>query len=256
MPEKLQIVLKGDDDKRHGFYMAAMLHGALMELMNPADAAQLHTDAMHPFSQYITNEKGQLIWHIQTLDDTTHRIFANALEGRKDIFLKHRDETLEIISREENSISEEALIDRYYFGQCDPVLKIRFCSPTSFKQDGHYALFPSVRLIFQSLMLRYDAGSAEHEVFSQDVLSDFEHHAAITGYRLRSAYFHTDHARIPAFLGEVTIRVWGPQQMINLAWLLAAYGTFSGVGIKTGLGMGGMTLLNERRADDRGTISG
>ena len=43
-------------------------------------------------------------------------------------------------------------------------------------------------------------------------------------------------------MGELTIRVKGPQQMVNLAWMLVKFGTFSGIGIKTGLGMGGMHI--------------
>lgn len=47
--------------------------------------------------------------------------------------------------------------------------------------------------------------------------------------------------KIPAFIGEVIINVRGPQQLSNLANMLIEFGTYSGVGIKTGMGMGGIS---------------
>ena len=34
--------------------------------------------------------------------------------------------------------------------------------------------------------------------------------------------------------------------MVNLAWLLAAFGEYSGVGIKTSMGMGAMRVVEEK----------
>jgi len=59
------------------------------------------------------------------------------------------------------------------------VLKIRFLTPTSFKQDGRYCIFPSVRLIFQSLMLKFDKAATDMEVFSKSVLENFEEYFKI-----------------------------------------------------------------------------
>ena len=58
--------------------------------------------------------------------------------------------------------------------------------------------------------------------------------------------------RIPGFQGEVTIKINGPQQMVNMAWMLAEFGTYSGVGIKTSLGMGGMMILEKNETENGG----
>lgn len=254
MPAKLEFELKGDEKMRHGYYLATMLHGVMMALLDTDYADKLHANNMHPFSQFVTFQKDKILWHIQMLSDETEQEFLKAFSNSElnSFYLKHRQETLDIVGKRFESVSEENLLNQYYFGRCAPVLKLRFCTPTSFKQDGHYVMYPTVRLIFQSLMLRHDAGSEKNTIYSKELLDDFEKHAVITGYRLKSSYFYTDHVKIPGFLGEVTIHILGPQQMINLAWFLAVYGTYSGVGIKTGLGMGGMMLIEDKRKKDDG----
>ena len=52
--------------------------------------------------------------------------------------------------------------------------------------------------------------------------------------------------RIPAFLGTVTLKIDGPQQMVNLIHLLLRFGEFSGVGIKCAMGMGAIELLEKK----------
>ena len=53
--------------------------------------------------------------------------------------------------------------------------------------------------------------------------------------------------KIPGFKGDITIRIGGPQQMSNMAWMLAKFGEYAGVGIKTGIGMGAIKVLDSDR---------
>ena len=80
------------------------------------------------------------------------------------------------------------------------------------------------------------------EVFGKDILETFEKHVEISMYKLRSTSFHLDGTKVPAFIGDVTIVVKGPVQLVNLANMLLTFGTYSGVGIKTGIGMGGIAF--------------
>ena len=52
---------------------------------------------------------------------------------------------------------------------------------------------------------------------------------------------------IPAFMGTVTIKVKGASAMAKYARMLAEFGEFSGVGVKSAMGMGAMHLIKERR---------
>jgi CRISPR-associated endoribonuclease Cas6 len=77
-----------------------------------------------------------------------------------------------------------------------------------------------------------------------DTVDYIDQHARITAYHLRSQYF--DHAadsgkKIPAFVGSLTIGTKGPQALTGLAHMLLSFGEYAGIGIKTSMGMGGVT---------------
>ena len=46
--------------------------------------------------------------------------------------------------------------------------------------------------------------------------------------------------KIPSFIGNIDIYIRGPQTMTNLVNLLISFAKFSGIGIKTSIGMGGI----------------
>ena len=247
MPTSLIIRLKGEKEQRHGPYMASMMQGVLMEKIDPAYAELLHATGAHPYSQYVqVKEDDTIYWTINAMSGEAERnIIAPLLKNEdRSIFLSHRDETLEIIDKRTESISYDELVQKYYLGTNDRALTLQFLTPTSFKQNGRYCIFPTSRLIFQSLMMRYDAGAEESSIFSEEMVEEFEEYAEITDYRLRSVRFSMEGVKIPSFAGECTIRIRGPQQLVNVAHMLAQFGQYSGVGIKTGLGMGALRVEN------------
>ena len=244
MPYKLKMILQQEDKNKYSYYMGSLLQGVLMEMMEKDYAQYLHISNLHPYSQCIYNKNDRLVWEINCLNEEAKlKIIDKLLDNTfQNINLKHRKETLQISTKELEYISYKELSDQYYMGQGERYIPIKFVTPVSFKKDGEYMIFPSERLIFQSLMKKYDASSESFQVYTDEVLEHYEKYSQITKYRLRSVPYYLEGVKIPAFMGELTIRVKGPQQMVNLAWMLVKFGTFSGIGIKTGLGMGGMHI--------------
>ena len=70
--------------------------------------------------------------------------------------------------------------------------------------------------------------------------------AQIVRYDLKSVSFSLEGVRIPAFVGKITIKINGTKTMADFANMLVEFGTYSGVGIKTALGMGCIRQLKER----------
>lgn len=226
--------------------ITSALQGAMMEFISDEYAEFLHTSQMHPYSQsvYIEKDSNTIQWTINTLNDDAKKNISDKIKEAREIRLNYKDLLLEVVKVTEESISYEYLVKEYFFGECDRKIRIRFDTPCSFKHDGSYMIFPNVRWILQSLMKRYDI-SAENstEVFSEDVLESIDNKAEIIGYRLQSTKFNIGSAKIPSFKGEITIFISGPQQMVNLVWLLMKFGEFSGVGIKTAMGMGSIQVM-------------
>ena len=71
----------------------------------------------------------------------------------------------------------------------------------------------------------------------------------IVGYNLRSRTFHLEGIRIPSFIGNITIRIGGNKQFVNLINMLCECGKYSGVGIKTAIGMGAINVFPKSRKE-------
>ena len=141
-----------------------------------------------------------------------------------------------------------------FFAECSRKVRLRFITPCSFKSQGVYQIFPSIRLTFQSLVNRYDAMSEKNSVFYPELLEDLEQHTRITEYRLQSRLFGVEGISIPSYQGHITLRMSGPQQMVNLMHMLLRFGTYSGIGIKTAMGMGGLQIEERKRTNENRTV--
>ena len=166
-------------------------------------------------------------------------------------FLK---KTAVILERQTTDQTEEELMQQTFFAECSRKVRLRFITPCSFKSQGVYQIFPSIRLMFQSLVNRYDAMSEKNSVFYPELLEDLEQHTMITEYRLQSRLFGVEGISIPSYQGHITLRMSGPQQMVNLMHMLLRFGTYSGIGIKTAMGMGGLQMEERKRTNENRTV--
>ena len=88
-------------------------------------------------------------------------------------------------------------------------------------------------------------------MYSEDTLEQLTNSTEIVDYNLRSLRFGLEGVRIPSFLGKIRIRIHGSQTMINFANLLFHFGNYSGIGIKTALGMGSVRITEQRRKENK-----
>ena len=242
MLSSLNIELEGKIEKSRNDLLGSLFQGFIMENIDTDYADTLHVSTLHPYSQYVTMTDDKIIWTLNTLNAEAKEKIADKIKKMEKVNIKYKEKEYKIVSIKEKSISYKDLVKENYLKDGSRRLKISFLTPTSFKQDGRYVIFPTVRLIFQSLMLKFDKLSSDMEVFGKDILETFESYTEITMYKLRSTYFHLDGTKIPSFIGDITITIKGPAQLVNLANLLLKFGTYSGVGIKTGIGMGGIAF--------------
>ena len=224
------------------------MHGLLMQLISPQWCEKLHSMQLTPCSQYL--EVGERkFWHIcgltrEAYDNVIQPVLNNpASEYRIDndtICLKILDRNLKLTPRRE-------LVERFYDGaEPDRILNLEFLSPTAFKSNGRYVNLPDLRLIFQSWMNRFSATSDDMQMFDQEALQQLADSASVTRFRLRSMSFPLEKVAISGFAGSMTVRMSGSATMGRYARLLAEFGQFSGVGIKTFLGMGAVRLGDGR----------
>jgi CRISPR-associated endoribonuclease Cas6 len=236
-----------------GYYQSSNLQGVIMEQIDSDYAQLLHTQSLNPYSQSISIEDGKAIWSVKTLNENAYHNIILPL--KRDTFNKFiitkKDINVKILTKELTTKSKKALLEEFYNTPSDKNINIELTTPTAFKSGGRYIIMPDLRLIYQSLMNKYSASSDnEMEMFDEDTLEQLVEHSEISRYRLKSTYFPIEGVKIPSFKGELGIRLHGTDTMARYARLLFEFGQYSGIGIKTAMGMGSYRLIEKRRTEN------
>lgn len=242
---KLELHIESDGEL--AFQMSSLFHGVLMELLPENYAEYLHQSRLHPFSQHLEKRQEKWYWIICCLNGAARDIIINkTLWNLKQFSLKRQQQKIEILDKKYAECTYKELMDSFYREENNKYIQVRFCSPTAFKSQGQYVFYPDLKYIFQSLMNRYDAALEEAAMRDQETLEQICNYARIIRYDLRSVSFPLEGVKIPAFMGEITIKMNGTQTMANFARMLFLFGTYAGVGIKTSLGMGSIQIIQRK----------
>ncbi len=246
MLAELKLTLKSDGDI--GYLQSTLFQGVLMERANKEYAESMHLTGLHPYSQFVSNKEGP-VWTIRTINkDAYHGIIEPLLSPEFNSFeLKKKELTVEIINKSITTKPYEYLMKTFNSEQADKYVKLEFESPTAFKRDNEYVFIPDTRVIFGSLMRKYSAASSITDMTDEDTLQYITEHSSISDFRIRSTRFPLEGVKIPSFMGEITIRFRGTDTMARYAKMLLEFGEFSGVGIKSGMGMGAIRIIERTK---------
>lgn len=143
-------------------------------------------------------------------------------------------------------------------------LRLTFETPTAIKSKGLHRAFPAPSYIFKSLFSRWQTltDATLPYVPSPAILETFLRYAvSVDAYQLHAERIEIKRTLIPTFKGQVSYRVIPPTPQLRkkshsstnaaevlahyddlACWLnlLAAFGYYSGIGVKTAQGMGMM----------------
>lgn len=208
---------------RFSYSWGYAMYSSLLEKLQEDIGDYIHENPI--FNQYIVPEE----WVINTEQDFPF----------KDKYFLHKyNTTVELGDRDIIQETEQEMADRFLIkSSYKKVVRINFLTPTTFKQDGDYVLYPTRDLIMQSLTNKWNN-------WAQDfVLEDiYWNNCKISRYNLRTVPYMFKGVRIQGFIGYVDLYFWGSESLIRLANMVCNYGNFSGIGIKTSLGMGGIRV--------------
>lgn len=220
----------------------SVLHGALMERFEPGYVQVMHDQNVKPLAQYVLPTDTGGIWRITALNGQAGEQIERALDGWDGLNIKQKELILPVVNKKMicQSSYEELAKQHYLEPEYQRSIRLNFITPASFKSDGRYQLFPSVAWIIQNLVLRWDAFSPVLSLADEETMEGIVRHVSIRRYHLRNAVFGLEGVRINGFMGWVELGIQGPENLARIVGLLAAYGNYAGVGIKTALGMGGM----------------
>lgn len=228
-------------DPAHPLYAASAyrLYAFLLEQLPEEDAAllhQAHGDALSQFLYY-QREQGTYLWELNLLTQQASEILSPVLAALTDV--KIEDTALAVTARDCRKVTAEQLILSGREG-CQAVCTWELLSPVAFKQSGRYAIFPQEKLLLQSLVNRWNAVFPEYPLDDEDAFQAMLSGLHIIDYRLRTTRFPLKGTKIPSFIGSITIEAKLPMPLLELWLTLSRFADYSGIGIKTSLGMGGI----------------
>ena len=240
MIRQTEYSLRTENGTRLTAAAGSVLHGALMEKL-PAEAATAwHQNTVRPYSQglYYDRRRERTIWRINTLTAEAAAVLDEALQAAgPQIFLKQKNLTVELADKAVRETTFEQLTEDAFTMEQPRGGELHFLTATGFKQAGRYVLWPETSLIWQSLLIRWNA-FAEEKIDSPDLHRELAELSELSKYQLRSQAYSVDGNTIFGFAGSMRLRFSGSDMARRILTLLTTFAPFAGVGIKTALGMG------------------
>ena len=237
--KKIKNYIRSDTNIQFARY-ARKFQGFLLDQLDNGYVDFLHSQEMNPYSTCLYKEGNDLVWEVNVLTKEAEAQMASVLLGIESIQLRYGQESFKVYRQVTTSLSQEEMTANFYQTRSYKLHRLQFQTPTSFKQAGDYVYHPNVRLVLQSLLMKVNyLESGEFEVHS-DLLEDLQKSVKIISYKLRSSAFLIHKVRIPSFVGEITIKVSGSETLNNYLSYLLHIGEYTGVGIKTSIGMGSL----------------
>lgn len=241
----IQFIVRSDESIRLVQSVGSILHGIIMECIDPSYAQLLHSYDIRPYSQYIffDNSTKQYIWRISAVTKEAVQQLVKVMYQVPDkLFLKQKQGYLHIVKREiVEATTYQALMERFLATDIEyKGVQFTFTSPTSFKVDGHYTIYPEAFRLYRYWLKRWNTFSSGERMESEDLSQAIEKSLLVRHYSLHLQRFGLEQVLIHGFKGSFTIQFKGKFIVQQVLSLLSYYGQFTGVGIKTALGMGGL----------------
>ena len=241
MIRRLEIKLQLPNDVAFGRNKSSLFHGVISKTIPTEYSAVLHMQSLHPYSQYILHNTTGCKWVINTLDDNAGEYILNALSRADTIYLEHNGLEVGLGEKAITKTSADDIFVNYGLNCKDKKTEFVFLTPTAFKSNEKYVNMPSAQLMLQSLIQKYDAFSG-NAIYSDELIRDINERVVISSFSIKSTFFPLEGITIPAFTGRVTLYVKGGGALPGIVRMLGEYGRYSGIGIKTALGMGAMEI--------------
>ena len=230
------------ESKELNINMASLFHGYLMENIDSAYAEYFHYNTTNPFTSCIFKDtkEDKFFWRVTTFSQKAYDMlmsyFSKGIPEK--IYLKNKDLEINVKSFSIQKKSYEDL-----FLEATERKRIRLISPTSFKSDGITHIFPNISTLISGVIAKINQHSETAELEDKKIVNELLEKVYIKDYNLRTKIFHLESIKIKGFIGTMDLAIKGEDRtLINILNFLILMSEYTGLGIKTSLGMGGVKV--------------
>jgi CRISPR-associated endoribonuclease Cas6 len=239
MLNRIDLVLKNKNINRN---MGSIFAGYLTSIIDRDYVEYLHHLQLNPYTSYVYFDKkeNRYVWRINTLDKLSKEMIIDKVSvlNEREFLLENQNINIEV---EKFVRYPEVDYSTLYLNE-EKKNKIIFNTPTSFKSQGSYQIFPQVDLILNSVVRKINEFSEEIKIEEQSVLDSIINKTSITSYTLRSTKYHLEKVRISSFIGDLYMKNFSTEEYEKIFYFIMKAMDYTGVGIKTSLGMGGVKV--------------
>lgn len=243
----LQIELESNNQKIKYSY-GSLFHGLIMEYINTDYAEFLHNQTLNPYSQYVCydKEKNCYVWNISTLTKDAKLNIIDSLVEKidKSIYLTHNDMELNVKSKNIINIqSYKELVDkRFLETENKNIVNLKLQTPTTYKSNGEYQILPSISALYCSVYNKWNTFSDKISLADEEVFEHIINYSKVIKYNLKSYKYNLEKTGINSFIGDISILLRGPKELVTITNMLLDYAQYCGLGAKTSMGMGGIKI--------------
>lgn len=215
--------------------LAYALYAELLRRGPAAFGEQVHQTAFTPVAHHLDGT----CWQVSLLGQTAIDALAPVLQQAESFRLDKHRLTLPVAA----CVCDRIDAPDDFFAQPLRRARLQFVSPTAFKSNGAYQLLPTQRLLLQSLILRWNGCFPDCPI--EDDGGGLERLAAgllYTDISLTTKAYRIKGQNIPGIVGQISVENTLPDFHGALCSALLQFAPYAGIGIKTGLGMGGVAL--------------
>ena len=217
------------------------LYASLLEEAPDCFGSNAHREAVTPLSQFLAVEKNDLIWTVNLLGKESEQSLSFLLDRQEHLYLQKDRVDLRVTARQRETVRD---VDELFFraARQSSCHLLQFRTATAFKSRGQYLNLPSSRLIIQGLIKKWNGCFPECPIEDEDGQGMDAIAAGLRckRFKLSDRIYYLKGNSIPGFVGELVLenRLTGFHK--ELADALLLFSGYSGIGIKTALGMGGV----------------
>lgn len=210
------------------------LYALLLSMVPREMGDKIHGMQMTPISQKVLKDR----WIMTLMGEETAEVLAEPILQLSSFDINKGKRHVEILEKKVSVIDD---IDHLYLEAPEKQFELKLQTPVAFKSRQQYQLLPANRLILQSLIRRWNFCfplypiSEEEENVQQ--MAEMLHLRAL---RLESEVFRTKGAVIPGVTGSMSFESMEEGETDQILRTLIALGNYTGIGIKTAIGMGGV----------------
>lgn len=220
-------------------------YAALMEHIPEGMADMFHLPDRTPINQHlsISAREKSVHWVINLLGDEAEQGLLSHLESISELELRECEHPLKLVLNGKRSFTDVNALWNHAAETPDATVhRLSIVTPTAFRSNHRYVIFPEIRLILQSLILRWNSLTPALGIGDEDVLKMMETQIWMRDYRLQTQRFEFKGQKIPGFCGTIWLQNRLPAPLLEIWKGLLLFSEFSGIGIKTALGMGAVEL--------------